>query len=379
MGEQFKNTVVKILYILLPLTAFTALGVSSYLWYRALKPEAPDIPRVIPLRVSTQAFSLRLKANLLETLSEYGIDNDDLKVRKADQTYGGLNNIYTIGIPENNSLTLLNYEITAMASEMGGRIFQGIEDSKGRTLTLKVGAGKTPTDLIILRKIKGIKAATAKMAIIVDDLGIKRLDLARRLCNLDQVVTLSILPFQHRTAGVVELARETGTPYMLHMPMEPKSVRANPGEGAIYISDVESNINEKLDRAFKSVNGAMGFNNHMGSKATEDVRTMEIVMKYLKDNDYFFVDSQTSRNSRGYYLSQKKGVKSTKLYSFLDVKDDKDFIINRLNELAEAAIENGPVVTICHERQTTVEVLEEKLPELEERGIKFVKITDIIH
>ena len=379
MGAQFKKSIVKILYILLPLTACTALGGSLYLWHRALKPEALNVRYIIPLRVSAQAFSLRLESNLLEALSDYEIDSDDIKIRKADKTYGILNNIYTIGIPENNSLTLLNYEITAMAGQIGGKVFQGIEDSKGRTLTLKVGAGKTPTDLIIIRKIKGIKVAAAKMAIIVDDLGIKKLDLARRLCNLDQVVTLSILPFQHRTAEVVELARETGTPYMLHMPMEPKSARANPGEGAIYVNDIETDIIDKLKRAFKNVNGANGFNNHMGSKATEDLRTMEIVMKYLKDNNYFFIDSQTSRNSRGYYLSQKKGVKSAKLYSFLDVEDDKDFIIKRLDELAEAAIENGFVVTICHNRQTTVEVLEEKLPEREERGIKCVKITDIVH
>jgi len=367
------------LYILLPLTACIALGVSLYLCYTALRFEVPNIPEFIPLHVSAQAFSLGLKSNLLETLSDCGIENDDVKIQKADQSYGGLNYIYSIGIPETNSLTLMNYRITAMTREMGGRIFQGIEGSKGSTLTLKVGTGRTPTDLIILRKIKGIKAKTAKMAIIVDDLGIKDLNLARRLCNLDQIVTLSILPFQNRTDEVVALAIDTETPYMLHMPMEPKSAGANPGEGAVYVRDVESDIYDKLDAAFKSVRGARGINNHMGSKATEDVRTMEIVMTYLKDNDYFFVDSQTSRNSRGYYLSQKKGVKCEKLYSFLDVKDDKDFIMKRLDELAEAAIEHGLVVTICHDRRTTVEVLEEKLPELEEKGIKFVQISDIVH
>ncbi len=379
MEAKFKKSIVKLLYILLPLTACIALGGSLYLLHRVLKPDLPNVLHETPLRASAQAFTLMLKGNLLEVLSDYEIDSDDIKIRKADKTYGNLNNIYTIGISESNSLTLLNYEISAMAGQMGGKVFQGIEDSKGRTLTLKVGAGKTPTDLIIIRKIRGIKVATAKMAIIVDDLGIKTLDLARRLCNLEQVVTLSILPFQHRTAGVIELARETGTPYMLHMPMEPKSARANPGEGAIRVSDIESDIIDKLERAFKNVNGADGVNNHMGSKATEDLRTMEIVMKYLKDNNYFFVDSQTSRNSKGYYLSQKKGVKSAKLYSFLDVEDDRDFIIKRLEKLAEAAIENGFVLTICHNRPTTVEVLEEKLPELEEMGIKFVKISDIVH
>ena len=379
MEEKFKKKIRNVLYILLPLTACIALGASSYLWYRILKPEAPMIPIITKIRVSANTYSLGLKSNLLETLSDYGIEKNDIKVRDADPNQDSLKKIYSIGVPENSSLTLLNYKITTMVIEMGGKVFQGIEDSRGEILTLKVGAGRTPTDLIVIRKISGVQITTAKMAIIVDDLGIKSLDLTKRLCNLEQVVTLSILPFQHRTSEVVELAQKTGTPYMLHMPMEPNSSNVNPGEGAIYVGDIESVILEKLTRAFKSVRGAEGLNNHMGSKATEDVRTMEITMSYLKENDYFFVDSKTSRNSKGYSLSQKTGVKSTVLYSYLDVKNDKDFINKRLDQLAEAAVYKGLVVIICHDRPTTVEILEKKLPELEEKGIKFVKISDIVH
>ena len=144
-----------------------------------------------------------------------------------------------------------------MAHQMGGKAFQGIESANGKTLTIKTGAGSTPTDIIILRTIPSMEVKIGKIAIIVDDLGIKNLDLTRRICNLEQDVTLSILPFQHHTSDVVAIARETSTPYMLHMPMEPKSTSANPGEGAIYTSDTESEIREKLTRAFKNVSGAL--------------------------------------------------------------------------------------------------------------------------
>ncbi len=142
---------------------------------------------------------------------------------------------------------ILNLKINTISKEMGGLVFRGIESSDGNNLTIEVGTGRTPTDVIILRKVKGIQAAKAKMAIIVDDLGIKSLNFAQRLCNIEQDLTLSILPFQRHTSEVVDLANETGTPYILHMPMEPQSMNENPGEGAIYISDVESDIIEKLE------------------------------------------------------------------------------------------------------------------------------------
>jgi polysaccharide deacetylase 2 family uncharacterized protein YibQ len=262
---------------------------------------------------------------------------------------------------------------------MGGQIFQGIEDIDGKTLTLKIGTLSRPTDMLVFRKTPDIRPSLAKMAIIVDDLGIREISLAQRLCNLEQTVTLAILPFQSYTSEVVELARKTETSYILHMPMEPKSSKENPGKGAIKVSDIESEIRQKLSKAFKNVRGAQGLNNHMGSKATEDMRTMEILMNYLKENNYFFIDSQTSRKSEAYSLAQKMGVKCSLLTGFVDIEDKPQFIRKRLDTLAEMAFKNGLVVTICHDRPNTVDVLEQKLPELEKKGIKFIRIEDVIH
>ncbi len=376
---KIKKIIIRFIYVFLPLTAFLLSGVSLYLWYGAIKPEAVKIQEFIPSRISPESFSLELEAKLLDVLLDLGIEKKDIDIKENEFSLNRIKKIYNVKVPENISLTILNLKINAISKGIGGLVFRGIESSDGNNFTIEVGTERTSTDVIILRKVKGIQAAKAKMAIIVDDIGIKSLNFALRLCNIKQELTLSILPFQRHTSEVVDLANETGTPYILHMPMEPLSINENPGEGAIYISDVESDIREKLAQAFKSVHGAQGLNNHMGSKATEDARTMEIIMKYFNENGYFFVDSQTSRNSKAYPLSQKLGVKSVKLDSYIDVEDNKAFISKRLDELAEAAFDKGLVIVICHDRLNTVEVLEQKLPELEERGIKFVKVADIVH
>jgi len=368
-----------ILSVLLPLTALALLGVSSFLWYKVLKPEPLKVSKYLPIHISADDFSKKLENTLLMVLSENGIDTTRVKIRDASATQKNINKIYTVEIPGNISLTLLNYRIAKMAREMGGQIFQGIEDIDGKTLTLKIGTLSRPTDMLVFRKTPDIRPSLAKMAIIVDDLGIREISLAQRLCNLEQTVTLAILPFQSYTSEVVELARKTETSYILHMPMEPKSSKENPGKGAIKVSDIESEIRQKLSKAFKNVRGAQGLNNHMGSKATEDMRTMEILMNYLKENNYFFIDSQTSRKSEAYSLAQKMGVKCSLLTGFVDIEDKPQFIRKRLDTLAEMAFKNGLVVTICHDRPNTVDVLEQKLPELEKKGIKFIRIEDVIH
>ena len=298
-----------LVFFLLPLIALSTLGVSSYLWYRALKP-APIPPPVISiLGKNPETFSRELYEHLAGVLSEFGVEERDISRKDADQQKDGVSHIYTVKISEKSSLMLLNLKITVLVKNLGGGIFRGIEGADGKVLTLTMGASEQPTDIIILKKVTGIGLQKAKIAIIIDDVGFRSPDSARRFCNLGQVVTLSILPFQPYTAQDVEIARETGTPYMLHMPMEPKSSAAKPGEGVILDNDDKSVVLQKLRRAFRSVSGAPGLNNHMGSKVTDNIRTMEFIMSFLAENNLFFVDSKTSLNTVAYATSTRMGVK----------------------------------------------------------------------
>ncbi len=378
MEHERLSTAKKVLIVILPLIALTAAGVSLFYLLTSESPEQITLEDIIPAPVSPEEYSRELAVRLPESLSGIGINPENISAKAPDSTDADIRTVYTVKVPENISLTRINVAINELSEDMGGRVFQGVESESGKTITIKAGSGRTPTDIIVLRKMRGLKKTTGVMAIIVDDLGMRNVNLARRLCDMNQVVTLSILPFQPKTFDVIQLARKTGTPYMLHMPMEPKSTKVKPGKGAIYTSDTEEDIRLKLDRAFRDVDGASGANNHMGSRVTEDLRIMETVMNYFRENGMFFVDSQTSRNSVGYSLSQKMGVKSAVLTRFIDVTDEQDFIEGRLRELGNTAIERGQVVAICHDRPNTVAVLERILPELEMLGISFVAVETLV-
>ncbi|MCE5248772.1 divergent polysaccharide deacetylase family protein [bacterium] len=378
MAEKETSRKALLLTVIFPLAALISLIIATYAWYRVLKPEKIPQPVIIQSKVTPEAFSAGLEGNLVAVLSAQGIDRKDIKRKDADMAKDGVRAIYTVKVPENISLTLLNLKITMLTRNMGGSVFQGLEGSNGATLTITLGSGKTPTDIVILKKSPGIELRQAKMAIIIDDLGIRNIDSARRFCALQQIVTLSVLPFQPHTSQVVDLARESGNPYILHMPMEPQSSEANPGEGAIRVGDTKQVMVEKLTKAFRSVRGAEGMNNHMGSKATESLRTMEIVMEFLSSNNYFFIDSRTSLNTVGYSLSHKAGVKSAIIDGYLDVADNQAAIEKKLDNLAAHALDTGSSVVIGHDKPNTLAVIERKLPELEKKGITFVKITDLL-
>jgi len=372
----------KIFILLLPLAALASAGVSSFIWYNARQRPPAEIRSEEgkkPNAANPEEFSSDLAGKLAVLLRDYGVGEKDIRTVRPDSSMAGLRNAFRVNIPSSTSLTLIHLKIRDMAEKNGGKIIGGVESADGRSLSLTLGAGARPTDQVILLKIRGKEGRKQALAVvIVDDFGIHDIADVRRLNTIGQTVTISVLPFQPYTVEVVEYATEAGIPFLLHMPMEPHSSKENPGEGAIFVRDSDETIWRKLSLAFDNVKGATGVNNHMGSRASEDVRVMEAVMRYLRENGCFYVDSRTSNQSEALAVSRRIGVKCALMAGYLDVVDERNAIRKRLYELTDAALEGEPVIILGHNRPATVDVLEQELPRLAEKGIRFVGVDEVV-
>ncbi|HER63611.1 MAG TPA: divergent polysaccharide deacetylase family protein, partial [Desulfobacteraceae bacterium] len=79
-----------------------------------------------------------------------------------------------------------------------------------------------------------------RIAIIIDDMGHHQ-QVGEELLDLDMNLTFSFLPHAPFTSGQAERARQLGRDILLHMPMEPRDPRWDPGPGALYLdATVES-------------------------------------------------------------------------------------------------------------------------------------------
>ena len=355
-----------------------AAGVSLYFWQKAHSSahHASDVERV---RQKTEAkpeeFTAGMDSALISFFSDYDIGKGNIKRRNGGM---GIRNIFTVNVPSTTSLTLLHLKISDFARGRGGVVLRGVESADGQSLALTLGASARATDVVNLKKTPGQAAHQAVAAIVIDDVGIRETGDLRRLFGNNLTFTLSILPFRRFTNEAIKLAGENDTPFMLHMPMEPKLSTEGMGEGGILAADPDAIIQRKLARAFSAVKGAGGMNNHMGSLATEDRRAMESVISYLRVNGYFVVDSRTTNHSLLFDTAQKNQVKCAVMTGYIDTIGARDSIRMRLNELADAALKNGPVIIIGHDRTPTIDVLEKELPRLVARGIRLVPVSDLV-
>ena len=112
-------------------------------------------------------------------------------------------------------------------------------------------------------------------------------DYDKRFCDLQQHVTLAILPNAGPVTAIADRARKNGHDLLIHLPMEPDDYPAqDPGNGAIMAHYSEGEVRSVLQRALKRIPHAVGFNNHMGSKITRDERIMRTLLAEAKSDSY---------------------------------------------------------------------------------------------
>ncbi|HPD60657.1 MAG TPA: divergent polysaccharide deacetylase family protein [Thermodesulfobacteriota bacterium] len=217
-----------------------------------------------------------------------------------------------------------------------------------------------------------------QLAIIIDDLG-EDLKQTKEFLDLGIPLTLSILPDQPHSKESEKLAHARGCEVMLHLPMEPKNcLLHNPGAGAIYTNMDEGRIAEVIKSHIKKFSYIKGVNNHMGSRATEDEKTMHAVLKTLKSTDLYFVDSQTSSQSIAYRVAREMGIPSGKNMIFIDNEPEVNYSKNFIDKAIHLVINKGQGIIIGHPRETTLEALKEMTPKLKAEGIELVFVSTLV-
>jgi hypothetical protein len=140
----------------------------------------------------------------------------------------------------------------------------------------------------------------------------------------------------------------------------------------------EAKIKEIIDLDLSSIQFAKGVSNHMGSKATEDPKTMNIIFNELKNKHLYFLDSFVTGKSVGQELANKINIKFAKRDVFLDNVLDAKYIRQQIYQLKIKARQKGEAIGIGHDRKITLEILKEVMPELEKEGYKFVFVSELV-
>jgi polysaccharide deacetylase 2 family uncharacterized protein YibQ len=187
-------------------------------------------------------------------------------------------------------------------------------------------------------------AERGKLALIIDDAGYDLSGLQPFL-DLSLPLAVAVLPNLPHSAEAARRVRTAGKELLLHLPMEPEG-SADPGPGALLTGQPAAELERLLDAALASVPGAVGVNNHMGSKATADRAFMDVLLVALDRRGLFFVDSRTTSLTVAALEAERLGVPYLSRKVFLDAVDGD--IEKSLEAAVDAAARGGSAVAIGH-------------------------------
>lgn len=216
------------------------------------------------------------------------------------------------------------------------------------------------------------------VAIVIDDLGNDRAAL-EHIRQWPWPVSGAVLP---ALAGSQEAARglaQSGKDVLLHLPMEPRGFPGvKPGPGVVLVSQTDAEIASTVETDLASVPGAVGVNNHMGSAATADPRVMRAVARVLSQRGLFFVDSRTTDATVAIDAARDARVRTASRKVFLDDVQREDAIESSLAGLLEKARAEGSAIGIGHPYPSTLAVLDRELPKLAGKGVRLVRVRELV-
>jgi len=219
-----------------------------------------------------------------------------------------------------------------------------------------------------------------QIAFIIDDIGAHNIG-ALELKKLGIPITASILPFSPRGFDEAKWVYKYGLDEMIHLPMQPKKDinKTHILKNTITIDSSEKYIRSLIKRAKKIVPHACGINNHQGSLVTSKRGVIGKILRVIKAEGLFFVDSRTDFDSVAYKTAKEMKVLSAKRDVFIDHIKDYDHSMFQIKRLVKIAKKRGIAIAIGHPFKSTFKAIADSIKLIRAAGIKIVFVKSLVN
>ena len=213
-----------------------------------------------------------------------------------------------------------------------------------------------------------------QLIIVIDDIG-NNYKLGKRIVDIPAPMTLAFLPHTPFAKKLAQESYQSGKENILHAPMENTSA-APLGPGALTKNLNQQDFVATLNGSINAIPHIQGINNHMGSELTKLKQPMQWVMKELKQQQLYFIDSLTTSSSVGFQLAKQHKVPVLKRDVFLDNDVSATALQKQWDKALRIAERRGHAVLIGHPYAETSVFLKKALAGL--KGIELKTASDFM-
>ncbi len=214
------------------------------------------------------------------------------------------------------------------------------------------------------------------VAIIIDDMGYD-LSLDRSFLKMEAPLSFAFLPMAPHTRELAREAIRLGKDVLVHLPLEPEDKGLDPGPGVLTLDMNFDSMLSQLREDLDAVPGAIGVNNHMGSRFTSDEKAMKTILLEIKRRGMFYIDSRTTKYTVAMQTALSLGIPAMERAVFLDHSLNRKAIASEIRRLKKVARERGKAIAIGHPHPVTLRVLYQMLPQLR-KEVRLVPVHELV-
>ncbi|HBU70000.1 MAG TPA: hypothetical protein DEE98_06395 [Elusimicrobia bacterium] len=236
--------------------------------------------------------------------------------------------------------------------------------------------GKILSRIVLLPPVSSV-SNKKRVVLVIDDVGYyKGLN---GFSELGIPVTFAVLPKERFSVSIAKELAKKGIPFIMHLPLEPEAYpKVNPGKAAILSTMSDAEIKSIFESNLKTVPGAAGVSNHMGSRFTADYEKMKYLLSLVKKHGLFFFDSYTTTKSKAAAAAKAEGMLLIENGLFLDNSDDTASIDRQLDILLNRLKKHDTVIAIGHiQKKYLLGSLSKYIPKVRQSGAEFIYLSDL--
>ncbi len=371
----------KIFAVVLCLVFVAALGI-----YRYFRTESGRVFLLDAGIDSRYSYVQRdVEQRIVRALRRYGVMGKHLRIESGDRAGAeGAATIIRAETAPDASLVQINAAITKSVRAIGGRVRSCREGKDGTIITMEIGTRRALTHRCVIKKgsEREHRAGAAQrparvVAICVDDFGFFNNELVKEFLELDIPLTIAVIPGLKHSQKICLAAAEAGKDILCHLPMEAEKEGWDSGEiPLIRVSMKPAEIEKAIAKALETTPGAVGINNHMGSKATADRALMKAVLRLCRERGLFFFDSVTTSHSVAHEVAKELGTSAASNDMLVDGGDGDTR--ENMRKLLSIAARRGSAIGIVHVKPPTLDDLRWMIDEARNEGIDFLTISQMI-
>jgi polysaccharide deacetylase 2 family uncharacterized protein YibQ len=326
-----------------------------------------------------------IERRVVKALRRHGIMGRQLKVAQENEPgQAAPVTVIRAETPPEASLVQINASITKSVRAIGARVRSCEEGKDGTIITMEIGTKRALTHRCVIKKgsARAQRAASERnpvrvVALCVDDFGFFNNQLVKDFLDLDIPLTISVIQGLKYSTKICLAAAEEGKDILCHLPMEAEKEAWDSGEIPLIRTGMKAaEIEKDAAKALETTPGAIGINNHMGSKATADRALMKTVLGLCRERGIFFFDSMTTPHSVVREVAKEIGVSTASNDLFIDGGDGETR--ENMRKLLSIAARRGSAIGIVHVRPQTLEDLRWMIDEARKEGIEFITISQMI-